>query len=95
MNKRIIFLLATTFISLSVLIIAGPAETAFAAIKAKVNVNSLNVREKATVDSKKLGQLKKGKDVTISQEKDGWTKIPFGKSYWVGFVAVSIKNNKQ
>ena len=61
MNKRIIFLLATSFI-LSVFIIASPAHSAFAAMKAKVNVNSLNVREKPTVDSKKIGQLKKGKE---------------------------------
>lgn len=84
MNKRIIFLLATTLIFLSVIIITRPADSAFAAMKAKVNVNSLNVREKPTVDSKKLGQLNKGKEVTISQEKTGWTKIVFKQSYgWV------------
>ncbi len=84
MNKRIWFLLATTCISLSVLIFAGLAKTAFAATQAKVNVNSLNVREKATADSKKLGLLKKGQVVTISQEKAGWTRIPYGKSTgWV------------
>ena len=84
MNKRLIFLFSTTFIFLSVLSIARPANLAFAAVKAKVNIDSLNVREKPTIDSKKLGQLNKGKEVTISQEKDGWTKISFGKSYgWV------------
>ena len=84
MNRRILFLLATTCISVSVLIFAGLTETAFAATQAKVNVNSLNVREKATVDAKKLGQLKKGTVVTISQEKAGWTRIPYGKSTgWV------------
>lgn len=84
MNKRIIFLLASTLIFLSVIIITRPADSAFAAMKAKVNVNSLNVREKPTVESKKLGQLNKGKEVTISQEKTGWTKILFNQSYgWV------------
>lgn len=84
MNKRLIFLFSITFIFLSVLSIVRPADLVLAAVKAKVNIDYLNVREKPSVDSKKLGQLKKGEEITISQEKNGWTKFSLGKSYgWV------------
>lgn len=84
MKKRIKFLLAATIIFVSVFMVTRPADSVFAAFKAKVNTNLLNVREKPSVSSTNVGQLKKGKVVTISQEKDGWSKILFGKSYgWV------------
>ena len=83
MDKKVIFLFATVFF-ISFFIITPHHNIAFSAMKAKVNVNVLNVRENASVDSQKLGQLKKGKEVTISQEKDDWTKIKYSTSYgWV------------
>lgn len=81
MDKRIIFLFAAM---ISLFIITSPTNIAFSASKATVNVNVLNVREEPSINSKAIGQLKKGKEVTISKEKDSWTKISFGTSYgWV------------
>lgn len=82
MDKRIIFLVSAAFL-LSLLLITPP-NIVFSATKVKVNANVLNVRENASVDSQNLGQLKKGKEVTIAQEKNGWSKIKYGTSYgWV------------
>lgn len=84
MNKRMTILLATTFIFISVFLISSPADSTFAATKAKVNIDYLNVREQPTSDSKKIGLLKKGTEVTITEEQAGWTKFPYGTTYgWV------------
>jgi len=86
MKKRLGSLLVATVLFLSLFTVVNPAESVFAAatVKAEVNASSLNVRAKASTSSKKLGALKKGKTVTISQEKSGWSKIPYGKTNgWV------------
>lgn len=86
MKKRLGSLLLATVLFLSLFTVVNPAESVLAAatVKAKVNASSLNVRAKASTSAKKLGTLKKGNTVTISQEKSGWSKIPYGKTYgWV------------
>ncbi|MEK3798534.1 N-acetylmuramoyl-L-alanine amidase [Peribacillus sp. FSL H8-0477] len=86
MKKRLGSLLLATVLLLSLFTFVNPAESVSAAatVKAKVNASSLNVRAKASTSAKKLGALKKGNTVTISQEKSGWSKIPYGKtSGWV------------
>ena len=51
----------------------------FKSYKVEVTANVLNIREKATTSSKVIGELKKGKIVTILAESKGWGKIRFTK----------------
>ncbi|WP_228548358.1 SH3 domain-containing protein [Sporosarcina obsidiansis] len=55
-------------------IAAGKTESA------TVTTDILNVREKPSTSSKKVGTLKKGNKVTVySKTKDGWTQIQYKK----------------
>lgn len=51
---------------------------------AKVLANALNVRSGAGQNFPRIGGLKKGKTVTVYEEKDNWLKIGYGAGYgWV------------
>lgn len=76
-----------------------------------VTANSLNVRAKASTDSKILGVLSKGKSVTIEDESGKFYKTTYNKqiayvskdyisrtkpaSYWVGIVTANALNIRQ
>lgn len=70
---------------------------------AKVKVDILNVREKASAKSKKVGTLKKGAKVTVyTKTKTGWSEIRFNKkkgyvsTQYLDFTkpAVKVTSNK-
>ncbi|MED1467619.1 SH3 domain-containing protein [Bacillus salipaludis] len=60
-------------------IVSNPAEShAATKYSATVDTKILNVREKATIHSKKMGSLKKGAKVTVfSKTKTGWSQISY------------------
>lgn len=61
--------------------------------KGRINGSRVNIRGSHTTTSQVLTQLKKGQDVTVIEEKEGWSKIvmPYGIATWV--YAPLIKDN--
>lgn len=61
--------------------------------KGRINGSRVNVRGSHTISSDVMTQVKKGLDVTVIEEREGWSKIimPYGISTWV--YAPLIKNN--
>lgn len=53
--------------------------------KGRINGSRVNIRGSHTTSSLVLTQLKKGHDVTVIEEKEGWSKIimPYGIATWV------------
>ncbi len=77
MKKSTVFAMASTFIFILSLLIFYPDPVKAAAQTATVNVDTLNVREKATVTSTKLGSLKKGTAVTVYSTANVWSRIQY------------------
>ncbi|WLV25189.1 DUF4163 domain-containing protein [Aciduricibacillus chroicocephali] len=74
--RGIAVLLALLILLPAVPIAAAEAKTE----SAKVTVDILNVREKTSANSKKLGTLKKGEKVTVyAKTTSGWSEIRFKK----------------
>lgn len=61
--------------------------------KGRINGSRVNVRGSHTISSDVMTQVKKGLDVTVIEEREGWSKIimPYGISTWV--YAPLIKDN--
>ncbi|UYZ20886.1 SH3 domain-containing protein [Mesobacillus jeotgali] len=56
-----------------------------------VTATSLNVREKPSLNSSKVGQLSYGAAVTVHSQSNGWAEITYeGKSAWVSAEYVKI-----
>ncbi|ESU30719.1 hypothetical protein G3A_20645 [Bacillus sp. 17376] len=56
-----------------------------------VNATSLNVREKPSLNSGKVGQLSYGSAVTVHSQSNGWAEISYaGKSAWVSAEYLKI-----
>lgn len=85
MKKRMITLFVATLVFLTTFSFPHATEQVQAAsITAKVTASSLHIREQAKTTSKSLGLIKKGKEVTISKQQSGWSKIKYGKiTGWV------------
>ncbi|RFU62707.1 SH3 domain-containing protein [Bacillus sp. V59.32b] len=84
------FLVATIFLA-SVFTSVAPSKQVYAATQAKVNATTLNVREKPTTSSKVIGKYTKGQTVTITQQQNGWSKVPVGKKTgWVSSKYVTV-----
>ena len=57
-----------------------------------VTATSLNVREKPSLNSKTVGQLKKGAEVAILNQSNGWAEITYaGKNAWVSSQYIKVK----
>ncbi|QPJ65996.1 MAG: SH3 domain-containing protein [Candidatus Nitrohelix vancouverensis] len=51
----------------------------------KVNVLAANVRDKPSMNGKKIGIVSRGLEVTVLQTQDSWTQIRYkGGSAWIG-----------
>ncbi|MFJ7639455.1 SH3 domain-containing protein [Peribacillus sp. NPDC097225] len=85
MKRRIITLFAATLVFLTIFSYPHATDQVQAASKtAKVTASSLHIREQPKTTAKSLGLIKKGKEVTISSQKSGWSKIKYGKlTGWV------------
>jgi N-acetylmuramoyl-L-alanine amidase len=56
-----------------------------------VNATSLNVREKPSLSSKRVGQLSYGAAVTVHSQSNGWAEITYaGKNAWVSAEFLKI-----
>ena len=63
--------------------------------KGTINVETANVREKATTSSKKINTLDQGDEVTILSEESGFYKIKFGDvSGYVSKTLITLKDDK-
>lgn len=85
MKKRIITLFVATLVFLTIFSFPHATDQVQAASKtAKVTASSLHIREKPKTTAKSLGLIKKGKEVTVSSQQSGWSKIKYGKlTGWV------------
>lgn len=57
----------------------------FTSFKVIINVKKLNVRQKATTNSKIVTQVKEGQVYTIVDERNGWGQLKSG----VGWIKLS------
>ncbi|WP_170029997.1 SH3 domain-containing protein [Mesobacillus jeotgali] len=70
---------------------AAEAPPASAKTSGTVTATSLNVREKPSLNSGKIGQLTYGAAVTVHSQSNGWAEITFaGKSAWVSAEYLKI-----
>ncbi|MGE7603989.1 SH3 domain-containing protein [Peribacillus sp. NPDC097675] len=85
MKKRIITLFVATLVFLTIFPFPHATDQVQAASKtAKVTASSLHIREKPKTTAKSLGLINKGKEVTVSSQQSGWSKIKYGKlTGWV------------
>ncbi|CAH0344813.1 N-acetylmuramoyl-L-alanine amidase [Bacillus sp. CECT 9360] len=91
MTKRFGALLLATTLLISLFTISVPLNQVFASTTAKVNATTLNIREKPTTSSKVIGKYKKGQTITITQQQNGWSKVPVGKKTgWVSSKYVTV-----
>ncbi|RFU67043.1 SH3 domain-containing protein [Bacillus sp. V59.32b] len=88
MTKRFGALLLATTLLISLFTISVPANQVFASTTAKVNATTLNIREKPTTSSKVIGNYKKGQTITITQQQNGWSKVPVGKKNRMGILKI-------
>lgn len=93
MKNKIITLLLSTVLFLSIFSIPLGTKHASAANKEGiVTASTLNVREKASASSKKIGSLKKGTTVKITKQQSSWSQITYkSKTGWVSNKYISIK----
>ncbi|HAQ06166.1 MAG TPA: N-acetylmuramoyl-L-alanine amidase [Bacillus bacterium] len=62
---------------------------------ATVTATSLNVREKPSLNSKTVGQLKNGADIVIQSQSNGWAEITYsGKTAWVSSQYLKVTSEK-
>jgi len=79
--SRKLFIRTLAFVLL--ICIAVPTVALAASYNAKVYTKTMNVYEKASSSSKKLGTLKEGDKFKVTQESSGWVKINYGgKEGW-------------
>ncbi|MEK4761027.1 SH3 domain-containing protein [Viridibacillus sp. FSL E2-0187] len=92
--KRSRYILAIVILISSVCFINLPkieAKTSFTTQYVQADV--LNVRMKATTNSKKLGHLKKNETVKVISTSKGWSKIQYKKG--TAYVSASYLNSKK
>lgn len=73
---------------------ASKAPAPSAKTNATVTATSLNVREKPSLNSSKVGQLSYGAAVTVHSQSNGWAEITYaGKNAWVSaeFLKIGAK----
>ncbi|MDZ5470405.1 SH3 domain-containing protein [Bacillus sp. 31A1R] len=99
MKKSIVLKLTLVLVLMISLFLPYSTTTTNAASKetATVNVKAADVREKASIKSKKLGTLKKGTKVTVYEKtKSGWSKINYKKQYaYVVTKSLEFTSKKQ
>ncbi|MFJ7745128.1 SH3 domain-containing protein [Peribacillus sp. NPDC097295] len=85
MKKRMITLFVATLVFLTTFSFPYATDQVQAASKtAKITASSLHIRENPKTTAKSLGLINKGKEVTISSQQSGWSKIKYGKlTGWV------------
>ena len=93
MKNKMITLLISTVLFLSVFYIPlGAKHASAASIEGIVTASTLNVHEKASASSKKIGSLKKGTSVIIAKQQSSWSQITYkSKTGWVSNKYISIK----
>jgi N-acetylmuramoyl-L-alanine amidase len=70
---------------------ASEAPTASTKTSGTVTATSLNVREKPSLNSSKVGQLSYGAAVTVHSQSNGWAEITYeGKNAWISAEYVKI-----
>jgi N-acetylmuramoyl-L-alanine amidase len=70
---------------------AAEAPEASAKTSGTVTATSLNVREKPSLNSSKVGQLSYGAAVTVHSQSNGWAEITYaGKNAWVSAQYLKI-----
>lgn len=89
---RLYIICISFFLSVG-LVTSANAATKQLPYKGRINGSRVNVRGSNSLKADVLTQLKRGVDVTVIDEKDGWSKIimPYGISTWV--YASLIKDN--
>jgi len=76
--------LIVTAMAAGLIFSVSPQETEAASSKVKVKVSALNVREKATVNSKKVGLVYKNQTLTYKGRVGAWKKVSYkGKTRYV------------
>lgn len=73
-----------------------PAGSSHTASKGIVTADSLNVREKPSLNANTIGKLKKGAEVAVLSQSNGWAEISFaGKKAWASsqFLKVNGKTS--
>lgn len=89
-NKMIIMFIATVLFLSVISIPLGTNHASAASKEGIVTADILNVREKASTSSKKMGTVKKGQVVTITKQQNGWSQIKYGsKNGWVSEKYIS------
>ncbi|MGX6962347.1 N-acetylmuramoyl-L-alanine amidase [Vagococcus xieshaowenii] len=80
------------------LIAENSASTAVTSIKATVNTDDTNLREKANTDSDVVVKVKKDTPVLITNEANGWSQVEVdGKSGWIfsDLLTLTEEKNKE
>jgi len=94
MKKSSIFAITSTFIFILSLLTFYPEPVKAAAQTGTVNVDTLNVRQKANATSTKLGSLKKGTEVTVYSTANGWSQIQYKtKKAYVSSKHLTLKSS--
>lgn len=90
LNRKAVIL---SFLSVFIVLNMAQATQRKVPYKGRVSGSRVNIRGSHTTSSDVLTQLKKGQDVTVIEERQGWSKIimPYGISTWV--YAPLIKDN--
>ncbi|MEH7887162.1 SH3 domain-containing protein [Bacillus sp. JJ1609] len=71
-----------------------PANNEKAKTKGVVTADSLNVREKPSTNAKTIGSLKRGAEVSIFSQSNGWAEITYSeKKAWVSDQFLKVNQN--
>lgn len=71
-----------------------PANNGNSITKGVVTADSLNVREKPSTNAKTLGSLKRGAEVSVFSQSNGWAEITYsGKKAWVSDQFLKVYKN--
>lgn len=94
-KKTIQWMLAAILVVSISLWIENKAEAAAKSSKVTVTTSVLNVREKATVSSKRVGQIYRGQVFNYRGKTGAWVKIGYkGKTYYVHGKHVNVRHYK-
>lgn len=92
--KRYRYILVIVILISSVSFINQPKIEAKTSLMTQyVQADVLNIRMKATTNSKKLGQLKKNEKVKVISTSKGWSKIQYKKG--TAYVSSTYLNSKK